>query len=247
MAEFIFKVLEEVKPAKVLDVGCGRGFYVRGASLFGFIKEIGGIDINTSYINKAKDTVKDERVNFSVGSALSIPYPSKYFDFIICSELLEHLSDDGKCLLEIKRVMKKNAVLVLSVPSENFPFTWDPINWVLMRFFKTHINKDIWFLAGIWADHVRLYKENELEDKLLKAGFLIKKKKKIVGFSWPFTHFILYGIGKNLVERFGFYDVSRFGDSNGSFNKFIAKLIRLPVKIKTNESVNLCVEASKNS
>ena len=246
-AEFIFKILEKEKPKRVLDAGCGRGFYPNAVSLYSFPREIVGIDINSEYLKQAKDQISDKRVKLLKKSIYSTDFPDNYFDLVICSEVLEHLTNEKKALGEISRILKKNGTLLITVPGYNFPFLWDPINWILMRFFKTHVNKNIWFLAGIWAGHERLYEVNDLGEKIKNAGFSVLKINGVISFCWPFSHFILYGLGKNIVERLNIRSFSRFQFKKNNFNYLLARLFSIPTKFITGDSsVDIIAQARKN-
>lgn len=245
-AKIIFEWIEKKRPSKILDIGCGRGFYVHALTLYDFPKEIVGIDKKEEYVDKANKLISDKRTNIFKGSIYSIPFKDNYFDFIICSELLEHLPDDKRGLAEINRVLKKSGTLLLTVPSKNFPFFWDPINWLLMHIFNTHINSKIWFLAGIWADHVRLYEKNDLIKLVKSAKFKVNVTLTVVSFAWPFTHFILYGIGKNIVEVLGINSLDRFDFKRNKIKQLLSKFFALPTKIKTSSHVNIIISATKS-
>ena len=245
------KIIIKARPkvtALILDAGCGRGFYLRAISLYDFPQEIYGIDTNKIYLVKARQSCNDKRVRLKEISIYDTKYPSNFFDFIICSEVLEHLDDDRKALVELKRILKSNGSLIITVPNYNFPFLWDPFNWILMRFFKTHINKSIWWLAGIWADHKRLYTKEDIANKV-KEYFKIADQKLFLYWCWPFSHFLLYGIGKNIVEKLGWADFNRFNFiSEKTFSRLVAYVIRLPSQFldklsKTNSAVNICIRA----
>ena len=101
------------KRSKILDIGCGTGFYT---DLF---KQLGynsvGIDISQTAIEKAKSKYPDS--NFAVADALNLPYDKNYFDVIFmfgCSivntdnlnkingviqYLLEYITDKGTIVL----------------------------------------------------------------------------------------------------------------------------------------------------
>jgi len=252
-AQLIFESIARKKPKKILDAGCGRGFYTHAFTFFSSIKEIHAIDINEDYLKIAQKHTKDTRVTFHKSSLYSLPFPNNYFDCIIFSEILEHLPNEAKALKELKRVLKQNGTILITVPNENFPFLWDPINWVLMKFFNTHIPKNIWWLAGIWADHQRLYTKERLTKSLEANGFiLLKEPKKLIQWSWPFAHFLLYGIGKNIVERMpkGEY-FNRFAFQKPKiFSIILAFFMHLPSNILDrsfphSHSVNLFVEVKK--
>ncbi len=245
-AEIIFKNIEKYKPKKVLDVGCGRGFYIKSLTFYKFIKEIHGIDINKNYLNQAKKIItNDERISLKLKTIYKTDYPNNYFDLIIASEVLEHLKNDQNALKEIRRILKPKGKLIITVPQKNFPFFWDPINWTLMKFFNTHIDKNIWWLAGIWADHERLYDKKMIIELLKSTGFKILSIKEIIHWSWPFSHFLLYGIGKNIVEKLKINEFNRFYfNSDKKISKILACLFEMPSnildkKIKLKSSVGL--------
>lgn len=250
-SELIFRQVENIKPKKILDAGCGRGFYLKSLSFFPFLEEIHGVDINESYLQKARNICSDKRTTIKKASLYSLPYPDNYFDFVICAEVLEHLKEDQKALLEIRRTLQPGGTLIVTVPNVNFPFLWDPLNWLLMRLFNTHVNKDIWWLAGIWADHERLYEKSELLELLRKSNFLTKEYQLLVRWCLPFSHFLLYGIGKNLVEKFGAKDFDRFAFEKKPLATALANLFRLPQKFERGRShatsVILFVKAVKSS
>lgn len=229
-ARFILETVVKEKPKVLLDIGCGRGFYVHALTIFPFPEQIYGIDIQKDYLNQAKKNARDKRVHLQVGSVYKLPFPSNSIDFIICSEVFEHLEDEKKALAEIKRVLKKNGSAVFTVPNENFPFFWDPVNWILMRGFKTHVNKDIWWAAGIWAGHERLYTKETLKNALQDQEMRVITVKSYLTNCWPFSHFILYGIGKNLVERANLSSFSRFRDEPSLLTRSVAGIFSFPSK-----------------
>ena len=237
-AEFIFEIIEKRKPLRILDVGCGRGFYLKALSLYSFPKEIHGVDVEDSYLALAKRLCSDKRVKIKKANIYDLPYPSNYFDFAICTEVLDHLTHDLKGLSELHRVLKKNGILLVTVPNRNFPFLWDPLNWILMRFFTTHINKDIWWLAGIWADHQRLYEEGGVAQLARKVGFELIAVKRAITYCLPFSHFLIYGLGKNLVERFKLYELSRFGQRRNILAYVIAYFSQLPSRFDPRNSTS---------
>lgn len=98
---------------KVLEIGSGGGAALR------FIQSAGceyyPLDISSFNLKKIKE--KNIRNVFPVsGDTYSLPFNDDSFDFIILSEVLEHLAEPVTALTEIKRVLKKEGRLVVSVP-----------------------------------------------------------------------------------------------------------------------------------
>ena len=229
-AEYIITKLQQNGSKSILDVGCGRGYYIKLLSLLKFPKKIVGVDIKTSYLSKAREITKhDKRVSVQQASIYELPFKNNSFDAVICSEILEHLDNEAAALKEIYRILRPQGVFLISVPHQHFPFLWDPLNWVLMRFFHTHIPKHIWWLAGIWADHERLYTKKQLTNIIQKQKFTVVDEQEFIRWCWPFTHFLLYGLGKNIVERMGASEFDRFNvDNEKPLSRFLARLVRLP-------------------
>jgi len=74
----------------------------------------------------------------------------------------------------------------------------------------------VWWLAGIWADHRRLYSDEELAKKVRRAGLKVEKCWQTTSFCFPFSHFLFYGLGKNLVEKGWFSSLNRFKSGKGT-------------------------------
>ena len=63
------------------------------------------------------------------------------------------------------RVLKKGGSLIVSVPNERYPWTYDPINFISERLFGRHAS------IGIWGfGHVRLYSRERIQKMLEKGG-----------------------------------------------------------------------------
>ena len=242
-AKIIFENLELSGKEKVLEVGCGRGFYVKTLKEVWPGLQVTGVDLNPKYLEQAKEFKGDLRVELRVADATDLPFADDTFDRIIASEVLEHIPNDEKAISEIFRVLKPGGIVMITVPNKNYPFCWDPANWVLERTFHWHLPSNIWWLAGIWADHERLYDERELRSKMEKAGFGVEKVWHVTHYCLPFSHFLFYGIGKNLVEKGMLPEINRF--SGQKTDSFLKKILLWP--IKKVDSLNRTTQNSKSS
>jgi len=95
-------------------------------------------------------------------------------------------------------LLKPGGVVAITVPNANYPFWWDPINRTLETAVHAHIGRGP--LAGIWANHVRLYTAEQLRRAALAAGFVVEQERAFTHYSFPFIHNLVYGLGKPLLE-----------------------------------------------
>jgi SAM-dependent methyltransferase len=88
---------------RVLDIGCGTKPY---RSYLGECGEYVGMDNDAA--------VKPD----IVGDINNMPFPEEYFDSVLCTEVLEHLTEPEAGIRQINRVLKKNGYLYLTIPQE---------------------------------------------------------------------------------------------------------------------------------
>jgi len=102
---------------KVLDVGCGTGYGTAYLSDY-FHGEVIGIDINNSAIDFAKKYFESSRVNFKTMDAQNLKFVPKSFNAIIALEVIEHVDDPEKMLKDIKKILTKKGLLIISTPNK---------------------------------------------------------------------------------------------------------------------------------
>lgn len=103
----------------ILDVGCGVGNYIIPLSKNNRICY--GIDpFYEVSLLKAQQKAKDENViNLPILLAVgeNLPFKDKKFNVVLLQSTLQHVNDQDKTLSEIKRVLKDNGFLLVSVPT----------------------------------------------------------------------------------------------------------------------------------
>lgn len=193
-AFWLIEKLDPEKRKKILDVGCGDGFYLHLLLSLKNKNTLVGIDIDPNALSSAKKNLKGRKIKLLRGDLTKLPFKKNAFDAVLTSEVLEHVEDEVGALKEIRRVLKPKGVLVLSVPHANYPLFWDPVNYFLERMFRTHISTGFW--AGIWNQHRRLYTRKKIESVLKKSAFKKIETDLLTHYSLPFNHHII-----NLVAR----------------------------------------------
>jgi ubiquinone/menaquinone biosynthesis C-methylase UbiE len=123
----------DIKDKKVLDIGCGYGWFELNALKRG-VKEMAGIEISKEDLKTAKNSIKNKKVIFKVGGALEVPFENNYFDTVVAWEVIEHIpkTTEDRMFKEVFRVLKKNGVFYLSTPNNSFfSTTFDPAFWLI--------------------------------------------------------------------------------------------------------------------
>lgn len=195
----IFEWVEPRDDSVILDVPCGRGFYL---NMLRYVSPctLYGAELDPVVLEKARANVGHlPDVHLTRANIYTLPYPDATFDAVILSEILEHIDDDVAALKEAMRVLKPGGVAAITVPHANYPFWWDPINKTLESLFQTHIQHGMF--AGIWANHVRLYTRDQLRQSARDAGFIVEEERSFTHDCFPFIHNLVYGIGMPLLER----------------------------------------------
>jgi len=109
--------------ARILDLGCGSGWFIRDMQykLKGKrnIKYF-ALDASTVNLNYLENKRLENTIGI-LGFAENLPFPSGYFDAIVCSDALEHLFNPKEALKEMERVLKPGGQLLISTPSK-LPF-----------------------------------------------------------------------------------------------------------------------------
>lgn len=196
--ESIFEWIPPRDDARILDCACGRGFYLNMYRHVSACRLV-GLELEGDIIRKAQMNVGHlPDITLTRGNIYRLPFPDDYFDGVILSEILEHIKDDVAGLREVHRVLKPGGVVAITVPHANYPFWWDPVNKTLETLFRTRIRRGP--LAGIWANHVRLYERDELRAAVEGAGLVVEVERAFTHYSFPFIHNLVYGLGKPLLE-----------------------------------------------
>jgi len=195
-ARILLDYLDLHDDQRILDCGCGPGFH---AMAIGRLRSVDVVGLDSSRARLLN--ARQERVSatFMNGDVCRLPFPDDSFDAMLMSEVLEHVDNDRGALVDAYRVLKPDGVLAISVPHARYPFLWDPINWLWTALGGNPIRKGP--IAGIWSNHEVLYEPARLADAVRDAGFNVEIVEEATHFSFPFIHFLVYGIGKPLLER----------------------------------------------
>lgn len=118
--------LKLAKNKRVLDIACGEGY---GSNLIAdYADHVTGIDISVEVVKHANEKYKNENLEYLVGSVLDIPLENSSIDLVVSFETIEHLNEHNEMIVEIKRVLKADGILIISSPEKENYQKVDPDN-----------------------------------------------------------------------------------------------------------------------
>lgn len=160
-------MLERLKPSKgrLLDFGCAEGNFLMLAKRKGW--EVCGVDLSKF----ATEIAKKRGLEVYNKSIQDVKFKNESFDVITLWDTIEHLSDFEKMFKELKRILKKDGLLIIRTPNENSIFHLIAHLSHLLSFKMIK-----YFMKIIYhTDHFYYFSKKTLSNALNMNGFELKK------------------------------------------------------------------------
>ena len=145
------------KQGKVLDIGCGRGYFLLACRKKGY--QVEGVDLSADVAEYVR---RELSIPVHVGEIDSLEIPAGSFDVITMWHSLEHTTDPNAYLQKARGWLKEDGILVVDVPNyagHDATKTWD--HWVGWQI----------------PYHLYHFTSDSLKAMLHKHGFAIVRRK----------------------------------------------------------------------
>ena len=132
MRHFQIPALREIQfypGIKILDLSCGTGELLQ--TLLQKINdkaELYGLDISEDMLRKARQKLPAEVVLVH-GDVHHLPFDSKKFDYVLCTEAFHHYHSQNLAIAEMKRVLKNDGKIIIV----DVNFFLPPIHWLFQK------------------------------------------------------------------------------------------------------------------
>ena len=145
---------------RLLELGCGPGFYAcRLSEEFPNLRTT-GVDLSFSLLQRAKDRAAARQLSncsFQRADAHSLPYPSGSIDCVVVSRLFLIVPDKEGIVREIFRVLKPSGLCFIAEPTSGF---------------RTRLPLALmWLLARVTTSAAGKYREPQQADVMTRPAF----------------------------------------------------------------------------
>ena len=160
---------------RALEIGFGAGVYL--PALAALFSEVVGTDLEQAHLSHArKITAKYPNMSLLRDDICNSKLPEGSFSLVLCSEVIEHLSDSPAALAAIHRLLEPGGTLILSTPQK-----WSLLEMTCkVAFMPGVINlvRRIYGEAIFETEHINLMTADAVARQLESAGFAIQERFK---------------------------------------------------------------------
>lgn len=160
---------------RALEIGPGSGAYL--PYLANLFEEVVASDIEHSYLQHASFLWRNHsNLQLVQDDITASALPLNSFDLILCTEVVEHITD-SKCALQgMRKLLRPNGILVLSTPQR-----YSPLELASKIAFLPGIIQLVRKIYGepiLKTGHINLMTERKVRSQLLEAGFEVLEHNK---------------------------------------------------------------------
>jgi len=159
--DYFRKVFRQINPApgRVLDIGCGPGFFLKIAQEKGW--QVWGLDLSKEAVVEARKILKTRRIyRKTLNDCNFLP---NFFDLVVIFQTIEHAQSPLELLKKARKILKPRGLLLLTTPNTS--------GW------QAKIMGRHWF-SYRHPDHFWFFSQKSLEILLRQAGFAKIRKGK---------------------------------------------------------------------
>jgi 2-polyprenyl-3-methyl-5-hydroxy-6-metoxy-1,4-benzoquinol methylase len=158
--------------SRVLEVGCGEGVF---APLLTRPCEKWGVEMDPASAERARQTM--DRVLVGTYEEVASGLPERFFDLVVCNDVIEHMADPEAFLTAVRTRMAPGGHIVASIPNMRH---WEVL-WQLL------VHKDWKYVREGIMDrtHLRFFTERSIRRLFEEGGFTIVRAAGINGVFDP--------------------------------------------------------------
>jgi 2-polyprenyl-3-methyl-5-hydroxy-6-metoxy-1,4-benzoquinol methylase len=147
--------LLSVSKGRILDVGCGKGYFLNQFSELGW--EAHGVEMNEATAEYARRTYG---ITVSARTFEEARFPENFFDAVTMLQVIEHIPDPVAFLRQVRRTLKPGGLLFMETPN---------IESLQARWMGEH-----WNYLCPW-DHIHFFSPQTLRSLAGQSGYRVRR------------------------------------------------------------------------
>jgi ubiquinone/menaquinone biosynthesis C-methylase UbiE len=163
----MINAIGNVKGLRVLDAGCGAGFYTEWLINNG-AKEVVAIDFSEKMVESTKERIEDKAKVYVANLNEKLNFEDSYFDLIISSLTLHYVKDLDFTLKELSIILKPNGKLIFSIHHPIMTYLY----FSLENYFQEILLEDIINKIPVYFYHRSF---DSISNSLYNNKFLIER------------------------------------------------------------------------
>lgn len=183
-----------------LNLGTGEGDYDR--MIAAWCEHLTACDINAEDIAHAR-TMNQEVLNvrYETNDALNLSYPNASFDLLVSCEVIEHVGQPEKMIHEIARVLRPGGYAIMTFPSREFPFTYDPVNRI-WHWLRQSTDREYLIAQGAYAfGHEYLIGAADFKQWVQGAGLELIEFRPLSGYLIGLLEMYWTGVAQRIFKK----------------------------------------------
>lgn len=187
--EIVLSILDKIvkENSKIIDLGCGCGLMLSKLSRYG---EVAGVDFS-------EEAIEYCRASFSgtlyQGDLESITLSEKY-NYAVMLDVLEHIKDEERALINIRNILQKGGKLIITVPADIRLWSKHDENCMHYRRYDLKELESVLLKCGYSVNYISYY-----NSRLYPIVFIIRKVEKIFNIKNKGSH-IEYGFKPGIIN-----------------------------------------------
>lgn len=171
-------LLPELRGLRVLDLGCGYGWFCRWAAAAGAAQVV-GIDLSEKMLARARADTADAAITYRRGDLETLELPGNSCDLVYSSLALHYIVDLDRLLRQVHAALAPGGRLVFSAEHPLFTAPLTPgwlvdaagnISWPVDHYLDEGPRTRDWLTRGVIKQHRTLATVINL---LLRLGFVL--------------------------------------------------------------------------
>lgn len=154
-------MLPDLRGARVLDLGCGFGWFCRWAHENGAARVL-GLDVSEKMLERAKSETHDAAITYGLADLEQIELEAASYDLVYSSLALHYIENLERLLSQVHRSLRPKGHLVFSVEHPIYTAPLEPgwtvgasghKTWPVNRYLDEGARSTDWLTKGVIKQH----------------------------------------------------------------------------------------------